>query len=389
MSSLPNELVAVVLDELDRDYLSLKTCALVTTAFCSTSQRHLFRSIWLHRGDWHSYTFAQQAVHRGVSIPSGTIMGWHSLISTSPHLASHVRDLTIDLPSSEDEDITLKHVLRALPSIERLVISGMAVRWGDLSAGLRSVVLAMLSLPSLDRLHLLDIRDVPTQILRVLPSMKAFSIHRTTFKGDTDPPESEGLPSSRLEHITISTNMRSTYKLILPHAPRFTNVTKIHLFIDFFSCMGPEKLLSAVGRTLQHLELDCDRLYYPFGLPPLPSLRTLELRVSNGSKRSMPDGLAGTLAGLPRVPLKIVFKVSDRTVEPAWEDEGTFPGIADWRLDDVHCRLLFQDAADPAVPPMRDAAFSAFRVAIGTAMPGVHVTFSRAEEHESYVGLLP
>ncbi|KAJ7500602.1 hypothetical protein B0H11DRAFT_1995826 [Mycena galericulata] len=393
MSAIPNELFAAILDELAHDYPSLKTCSLVATTFCSPSQRHLFRSIWLHRGDWQSSTFAQRSLRRGISMPSGTILGWHSLLVASPHLASYVRDLTIDLPSAEDEDITLKHVLRSLPCLERLVIYGMTVRWGELSLGLRSVILALLNQSTLERLHLLDIRDLPTVVLpRVLPSMRAFSIHRTTFKIDSDSAEiTEILGPSRLEHLTISTNMRSTYKVILPHAPGLTTVTKMHLFIDFFSCMGPEKLLSALGGTLHHLQLDCDRLYYPLSLPPLPALRTLELSVSNGSKRCMPDGLAGTLACLPRVPLRLVFRVSDRAVEPAWEDEGTFPGLAKWQLDDLHCQLLFQTGItdDADAPAMRDVAFDAFRVAIRAAMPGMHVVFSRADESQSYVARLP
>ncbi|KAJ7142416.1 hypothetical protein C8R44DRAFT_865760 [Mycena epipterygia] len=391
MATIPNELVGAILDELEHDYQSLKRCSLVATSFCVPSQRHLFRSIWVHRGDWHSYTFAQQAVHRGIPIPSGTIMGSHTLFTESPHLALYVRDLAIDLPASEDEDITLKHVLQKLPNLERFLISGMTVHWGDLSAGLRSVVLAILSQPTLDRLHLLNMRGVPTTVLlRMLPSMRALSIHRTTFRGEDASSEIMELPvASRLEHITISTNMRSTYKLILPHAPGLTNVTKVRIFIDFFSCMGPEKLLSGLGGTLQHLELDCDRLYYPFTLPTLPALRTLEIRVSNGSKRCMPDGLAGTLVALPRVPLKIVFSISDRPLEPAWDDEGPLAGLADWKLEDVHCQLLFQDATDPATPSMRDAAFNAFCAAIRTALPGFHVGFSRVDEDQSYVSRLP
>ncbi|KAJ7604928.1 hypothetical protein B0H17DRAFT_64366 [Mycena rosella] len=389
MALIPNELVAAILDELDRDYTSLKRCSVVSTAFCSPSQRHLFRSIWIHRGDWHAYTVAQQAVHRGTTTPAGTIIGAHSLFQRSPHLASYIRDLAIDLPNAGDEDITLKHVLRTMPNLERLLISGMTVPWGDLSPGLRSVILSILAQPTLDRLHLLNMRSVPVSVLlRMLPSMRALSIHRTTFRDDS--PEILELPlTSRLEHITISTNMRSTYKLILPHTPGLTNVTKAHIFIDFFSCMGPEKLLAGLGGTLQHLVLDCDRLYYPFSLPLLPVLRAVELRVSNGSKRCMPDGLAGTLAGLPRVPLKIVFGISDRPFEQGWDEESSFPGIADWKLEDIHCELLFQDEDDPATLSMRDAAFGHFCVAIRNAMPGFHVRLSRVDNDLSYVARLP
>ncbi|KAJ7181349.1 hypothetical protein C8R43DRAFT_1229280 [Mycena crocata] len=390
MAFVPNELVGSILDELYRDYSSLRMCSLVSTSFCSPSQRHLFHSIWLHRRDWDSYTSTQREPHRGISIPAGTIMASHSLLMGSPHIASYVHELALDLPTSEDEDITLKHVLRTLPNLERLVISGMTVRWSDLSMGLRSAILAILEQPSLDRLHLLNIREVPAaDFLRILPSMRAVSIHRTTFRGSGSLPDMADIqPASRLEHLTISTNMHSTYKFILPHAPRLINVTTVHLFIDFFSCMGPEKLLSALGGNLRHLKVDCDRLYHPFGLPPLPMLRTLELRVSNGSRRCMPDGLADTLVALPPVPLRLVFVISDLPQELAWDDDGVIPALLDSQLHDVHCELIFRDASNTENASIRDTAFAAFRAAINRVLPGLHITFSRADELNSYVGRL-
>ncbi|KAJ6537269.1 hypothetical protein DFH09DRAFT_1091106 [Mycena vulgaris] len=414
MASVPHELIAAIVDELEHDRDSLKACSLAAAAFCSPSQRHLFRSMWLHRANWQFYTAQQQALHRGTSIPSGTIRGMAAILSKSPHLASYVRDLTIDLPDSADEDIPLERVLHAVPNVERFVISGLAVRWSDLSPPLASAILDVLARPALDCLHLLNLRDVPTTaILRVLSTVRVLSIHHTTFREDEEgsrgPPSAARLqdlisavkvlsihhtavrgdeggsprpPSARLQHLILSTSLPATFALIFsPHAPRLTNVKKLLLRVDVSGRAQTERLLSSISGTLQDLDLDCGELGLPLNLPHLPALRAITLRMFRGLARSLPEGFAHTLAALPRVTaLTLVFSIQNRIAEGDWLTEGALLGLEDCQVAAIHCQLRFLDPVTMRAST-RDAAFGAFCAALCAALPGFKLEFSRVDRH--------
>ncbi|KAJ6566823.1 hypothetical protein B0H19DRAFT_1374229 [Mycena capillaripes] len=389
MSSIPPELIAAIVDELEHDRASLKACSLVAIAFCPPSQRHLFRAMWLHRENWQFYTVVQQALHRGTTIPSGTIKRVSSLLSESPHLTAYVRDLTIDLPDSADEDAPLAYVLHAATNLERFVVSGLAVRWGDLSDPLVSSILEVLARPMLKNLHFLNVRDVPASaILHALSFVKVLSLHHSTF---TEDEQEDAAPptASLLDHLILSTSLPSTYELILsPHAPKLRSVTKLLLRVDWNARLYAERLLSSLAGTLIQLELDCGELSFPFNLPHLPHLRFLTLRLFRGIARRLPDGFAGTLAGLPRVSLTVSFAIQNRFVEGQWLEEGPLPGLEDFQVNTMTCQLLYLDPTHTK-PSRRDAAFEAFRNAMHAALPGFQLEFARVEEEQSYIGRLP
>ncbi|KAJ7142379.1 hypothetical protein C8R44DRAFT_923936 [Mycena epipterygia] len=289
--SIPHELIAAIIDELHLDRASLKACSLAAIAFCSPSQRYLFSSMWLHRENWQFYTAGQQALHRGTETPSGTIRRAYILLTESPYLANYVWDLTIDLPNSANEDMPL---LKAVPNVERFVISGLNARWDEPSLPLTSTILDVLAQPALEHLHLLNMRNVSAPVIfRALSSMRVLSIHRTSF--DEDDSE-EGAPEitrnptpSFLEHLMLSTSLTYTYSLILaPHAPK----------------------------------LKTSELSTPLNLPHLPHLLSLTLRIFRGLSRRLPDGLAATLTALSRTSLTLVFAIQNRLVERKWLDEG-------------------------------------------------------------------
>jgi hypothetical protein len=144
------------------------------------------------------------------------------------------------------------------------VISGLVVRWDDLSAPLISAILEAFARPTLDSLHLLNMRDVPTSaILRVLSSVKTLSLHLSDLKVE-ETPESVPPPGvSSVEHLMLSRSQPSTYELILsPHAPKLRNVSK--LYLDTSARQYVERLLSSLAGTLAHLELDCGGTPYIF-----------------------------------------------------------------------------------------------------------------------------
>ncbi|KAJ7852782.1 hypothetical protein B0H14DRAFT_2759319 [Mycena olivaceomarginata] len=364
VSAIPSELIAAIVDELKHDRASLKSCSVVAVPFCAPSQRHLFRTMWLHRENWKFYTALQQKLHEGTTIPSGTIKRLSSLLLESPHLAQYIRDLTIDLPDSADEDIPLAHILQEVPNIERLVISGLGVHWNDLSQAVASTILDVFARPSLKGLHLLNIQHLPeAAVLRVLSSMEVLSLHNSTVNvGETV--EHATRTVSNLDHLILSRNPPSTYDFILSSCtPKLGNVRKLRLDTSHFTF---ERTLSSVATTLVDLELRCDQLNFPFDLPSLPQLRSLMLRIFPGISRRIPGGLPGG----------------------QWVEEGQLLTQDDCQLEAIHCRLLF---LDPRLTKAltRDTAFDSFCVAMRAAMVGLQLEFSRVDEEQSYIGRLP
>ncbi|KAJ7741159.1 hypothetical protein DFH07DRAFT_1064026 [Mycena maculata] len=398
MTSIPQELVAAIVDELEDDRPSLKACSVVTSAFCAPSQRHLFRSMWLHRENWHHYSPWQQALHKGTTVPSGTIRRGSSLLSESPHLATYIRDLTIDLPESANEDTPLEHVLREVSNLERFVISGMMVRWDELPSSLASAVLDVIARPTLNSLHFLYVHNVPPATMRdALSSMRVLSIHHTLlgFEDNQDEAETTGPPpaASRLEYLLLNMSLPSTYSLILaPNACQFTKVTRLLVRMGDLSTGLAYGILSSVAGTLMELELDCGVLDSPLNLEwnsiSLPNLRTMKLRISLGLRRRLPDGFAGTLIGLPRsTSITILFAVKNRILDGPWLEDGPLLAPGDLQVDRLHCRLVFLDPPHPTSD--RNATFTLFCTGLRNALPEIAMEFSRVEDEESFVVRLP
>ncbi|KAJ7061799.1 hypothetical protein C8F01DRAFT_1369251 [Mycena amicta] len=326
--SLPSELITAIVDELSSDHPTLKSCCLVSTDFCGPSQRHLFRAIWVRRPNWQHYTIGQQALHRGVTSLSGTFRQADSILAESPHLAVYVRDLTIDLPDSVDEDVPLTRILEAVGgNLERFVVSGMRVRWQDLSEVLALAVLDAMASSGLRSLHLLSLRDMPVDALYgAMKRVKALSIHSSTFavpepKDENEVSRKRGV--SPIEHLILSASLRDTYDIILsPHAPVLGNVSKLFIRVPTMDVYA-DRLPTVVAGTLDTLSLECD-LSEPLFLPELPHLRSLTLRMFRGIVRCLPTGLAETLRTLPPLAdgLTLIFALQKRVAEPPWPDEG-------------------------------------------------------------------
>ncbi|KAJ7468793.1 hypothetical protein FB451DRAFT_1257333 [Mycena latifolia] len=229
MPSIPLDLIAAIVDELKHDRTSLKACSLAAAAFCPPGQRHLFRTMWLHVEHWgirsRNFTPSYSGERR---TPSGTIQKISALLSESPHLATYVRHLTIELPTSPDEETLLEHTLQTVRNLETLAISGNLVLWNSLSPPLASTILEVMARPALNRLHLWGIQNVPANaIFRALSSMAVLSIYETTAAHHEHQPPANSLPqiASRLEQFLLSDSEPATYALIQsPRAPELTKV---------------------------------------------------------------------------------------------------------------------------------------------------------------------
>ncbi|KAJ7223690.1 hypothetical protein B0H12DRAFT_291322 [Mycena haematopus] len=120
MPVLPQDLFETIIDELQDDKNTLKSCALVASSFLPPSQRNLFRKVRVGPTQDFPATF----------------------LAESPHLA--LRQLVIQLSS----DLTTVVALRPALNIETLIVSGRAVlSWSDLGNEISSALFDSLSRP--------------------------------------------------------------------------------------------------------------------------------------------------------------------------------------------------------------------------------------------------
>ncbi|KAJ6564428.1 hypothetical protein B0H19DRAFT_78361 [Mycena capillaripes] len=160
-----------------------RACSLVASAFCPFSQPLLFRAIVLHQSR-QSFTLTVTDTLQSrdfelrdfppTRVPSGTIRATSTLLSQSPHLAAYIRDLVIHISEYEPEDeVALETILRALPTVKRFVFFGNLISWKDLPPALTSAISHVFAQPTLDRVHLFNLWDVPISlILRLMTSLQ-------------------------------------------------------------------------------------------------------------------------------------------------------------------------------------------------------------------------
>lgn len=112
MSELPQELIDAIIDQID-EAESLKACSLAATSFVATSQRRIFCSLrlWAAEGDVYD--------NEGANLTAVD-----ALLTASPHLASYILDLTLDISFLRDEQIIIERLLHSLPNVEHLFIQG-------------------------------------------------------------------------------------------------------------------------------------------------------------------------------------------------------------------------------------------------------------------------
>ncbi|KAJ7613205.1 hypothetical protein FB45DRAFT_939141 [Roridomyces roridus] len=396
MTSIPHELVASIVDELQHDRGSLKSCSTVSSSFCPPSQRHLFRSMWLHRENWKHYTPTQRALQAGNSVPSGTIKGAFNLLSESPHLAAYVRDLTVDLPDSADEDAPLEHILRTAANLERFVVFGLAARWMEIPPVLESALLDVFARPTLNGLHFLHLHGIPTRVIhRALTSLKVLSFYNTSAAPDQyDEPASQASPAS-VEELILCRNMSTTHmRIVSANAPPLAQLRRLFLWSGVDNLAN--RLLTLSAETLEHIEIDCGALESPLNLPALISVKkiqTVKLHISCGLARWLPPGFARTIADLGSVQpptLHLVFSVQDGISSDEWILEGPILHEEEGeslKTTTIHCQFAFLDP--PHKVSDRKGLFESFCAGMRAALPGLKLEFERVDRRISYVGRLP
>ncbi|KAJ7628008.1 hypothetical protein DFH06DRAFT_1304398 [Mycena polygramma] len=289
MTTVPQELVELFLLDFDpvEDRDSLKSIALTAPNFAGPAQRVIFRSLAIHGHEMPGWC------------PSFTRLS--KLLDGAPHIASYVKDLAITLPlelSSEHQTL-LELVLPRFSSVRRLILKGVGASWDDLQPGLQSVVSACLLRSSLEKLHLVQICDIPLAIIAAAAqTIPILSVQHVSIRKDEESATEDPVPSTKphLTHLILS-SPRGIQSNLFPEliSPAYT-VNLRHLVIDQSNFTG--QFLEAVANTLTSLQLNCTATFEPFALPSLPHVTTLVLQMAPNWESLFPSWLPATLVPL-------------------------------------------------------------------------------------------
>ncbi|KAJ7178847.1 hypothetical protein C8R43DRAFT_472108 [Mycena crocata] len=133
---LPVEVVDLIIDQLCVDFLALKSCSFVCRAWTPSSRAHLFRYLELRPA--------------GRASPEN----WHRFLSSSPHIISHIQELSIFCERSSwvSWDPVLPNLLAKFQNIHQIDLYGCDLPW--LPAPLTSAIYTLFRSPSMKRVSL-------------------------------------------------------------------------------------------------------------------------------------------------------------------------------------------------------------------------------------------
>ncbi|KAJ6565877.1 hypothetical protein DFH09DRAFT_1157202, partial [Mycena vulgaris] len=262
------DLIDAIMDEVaakpwaePKDYATLSACAVVARAFLAPSQRHLYRTITLR---------------------SETVADIASTFTASPHLASYVRDLHIDVPfgirpSSYDNDrypasrpmtehSPLASLFPLLNGLQRLTIE--ECNWNDLPATSRGPLAILFTIPSLRCVALVRCRGVPSYLVRRVLCCASEVILRHVYVDPEDGvlPYADGsvgivaTPIATLQHLTLeyrADNSATLHALFLGGTPanRLENVRHLELGPGGGSMGGLDRIALKCADPIEHLSI--------------------------------------------------------------------------------------------------------------------------------------
>ncbi|KAJ6509040.1 hypothetical protein C8R45DRAFT_969709 [Mycena sanguinolenta] len=296
MTAIPQELIEAILEHLDpvAHRNLLKSVALVSTEFVGPVQAILFRRLYL------------QSTRTAVSW-SLTFERALNIFDASPHLISHVKDITLTLPPKDSPayHAQLELLLPKCITVRRLVLKGVAASsWDTLPPGI------------------MDIAVVPQYVFEIATQRcSVLSLHGPfTTKADGIPPTLEEYEHLSLEHLILSTGWFEPGIHQALMVPAFTgNLRRLTIERTSFT----HDYVRAVESTLTELSLNCTIDHEGFSLPPLPRLRILELKVLPTPRTLLPPWVPQTLTQLLDVLpmlntliLKVIIRSYTQTLLP-------------------------------------------------------------------------
>ncbi|KAJ7348001.1 hypothetical protein DFH08DRAFT_156029 [Mycena albidolilacea] len=158
---VPQEIIDLITSYMASEPASLLACTLVCWAFVPTCRAYLLRAPCFP-----------------MLSPAPALL--HTTLLRSPHLAAHVRDLTIHRPHTPGlwvaPDSPLPALLGMLPNLKSFSLFGCWGDWRDLPPALAAAILRLVAGGGLERLHVLTVANVPAAFLRSALSLRVVSL---------------------------------------------------------------------------------------------------------------------------------------------------------------------------------------------------------------------
>ncbi|KAJ7640096.1 hypothetical protein DFH06DRAFT_1138103 [Mycena polygramma] len=315
-----------------------------------------------------------------------------TLIHQLPHLVCHVREVSLDIPKKNEDQLTLEGILRMLGNIEHLAIHGLGQPWQNVVPALASTISDMISLPSLQRLHLFRIWNIPSAfVLHAASSVRALSLYRVTAYSSLEDPSAIGA-NNHLEGLFLPSCMMTRVLLSCCHFLLAAQNLR-HLAVSVHE-QGHHRTLSAASSSrLRHLELECKVFSIPLDLPHLPALRSMSLSFmvseSTPGVWTLPCLLRSTITALPTeaplldtLTLTVLIPFPEKYVP--WQDRSALPLFRYLpELRGIHCLLRYADSCAPLNSHF-DRAYEGFIGYMESKLRAAHaagiVTFGRGTQ---------
>ncbi|KAJ7628210.1 hypothetical protein DFH06DRAFT_723705 [Mycena polygramma] len=254
MDSVPSELIDSIFLQVP-DIETLKECALVASRFREPSQRILLRSVSLG-GTHHSYRYV-----------------W-DIIQQSPHIATYVRTLKLDIRRDKaSPEWLLPELLDKFTNVTQLHLSKDTAGYtrARLEPVIADAIVALIRRPTLEGFHTYDMERLPISLVAVI----FFSVTSASFlSGSVDhqnPTASIASPAipTDVENLVLSdcfTRLRD----VLASAeflPRIANLRRLWTS----PCAHSSAIINAAAQKLEELCVDCTDSPYAQG-PDAPQL---------------------------------------------------------------------------------------------------------------------
>ncbi|KAF7367694.1 hypothetical protein MSAN_00833200 [Mycena sanguinolenta] len=222
----------------------------------------------------------------------------YALLLQSPQIALYIRDFTIQRSPHPNlwmqPNSLLPLVLPLLCRIKQFSIFGFWGDWLDIPNSLASAILHVISSVTLDRLHVLNVTNVPSVLLHNALSMRVLSLYFVGLNPTEDPGALVHIhrpQSISLEDLNLSLDSKVGGILGRVQAlgsVRFANVRRLAVNPIPNSMNSPynfARILSAVERTLERIDIQWYELSFQqfndsqVDTSRLGRLRTVQLRI--------------------------------------------------------------------------------------------------------------
>ncbi|KAF7368772.1 hypothetical protein MVEN_00202300 [Mycena venus] len=301
---VPQEIIDMIVDNFE-DMASFQACSLVCWAFVPACRKHIFRDVCL--------PMLSDAPER-----------LHEVLLRCPEIASYVRDLTVH--RSHEPKVWMRPgsplpaVLSMLPLINRFSVFGCWGDWWDVPVPLASAIMGVMTLGTMDRLHVLTVANVPAAFLQRALSLRILSLFYVSLDPAKIPrkldPSQGRLGEGSPEYLNLS--LDSKVGKILEYARAsgskyFSNIRRLAVN-PIPNSVNSERnfarILSAVENTLERLDLQWHELHVEqfdasgYDCSRLRHLRTVQLHIILEQPQvTIPKYLSFYLSRLREYPL--------------------------------------------------------------------------------------